>query len=114
MSYDAGFATISSTSSYYTTLGTTVDDDTYQVFIYAPFTYYYTGAPINPRFVSTALYTQSDRTFSQELRLLSHHSTRNRCVLDRAGVHGAVLPWSEFPELPRDPGTAVDILSGPG
>jgi outer membrane receptor protein involved in Fe transport len=73
-SYDAGFATISSTSSYYSTHGETTDDNTYQVFIFAPFTYYYTGNPVNPRFVSPAVYSHSDKSFSQEFRLVSHPS----------------------------------------
>jgi outer membrane receptor protein involved in Fe transport len=77
-SYDLGFATVSSTSSYYLTQGETIDDDTYQVFIYAPFTFYYTGSPINPRFVAPAEFTHSDKTFSQELRLVSHPSDGDR------------------------------------
>jgi len=71
-SYDAGFATVSSISSYYRTGGETFDDDTYQLFIYAPFSFYYTGSPINPRFISPAKYSDSDRAFSQEVRLVSH------------------------------------------
>lgn len=71
-SYDVGFATLSSTSSYYSTHGETIDDETYQVFIYEPFTAYYTGNPINPRFVSPGFLSHSDKTFSQEFRLVSH------------------------------------------
>lgn len=71
-SYDVGFATMSSISSYYSTHGETTDDETYQVFIFEPFTAYYTGNPINPRFVSPGFFSHSDRNFSQELRLVSH------------------------------------------
>ncbi len=77
-SYDAGFATVSSISSYYLTQSETVDDNTYQVFLYEPFTSYYTGNPINPRFVSPNVYTSSDKAYSQELRVVSHPSDGDR------------------------------------
>ncbi len=50
----------------------------FRCFIYAPFTYYYTGNPINPRFVSSGLLTHSDKTFSQEVRLVSHPAEGDR------------------------------------
>jgi iron complex outermembrane recepter protein len=71
LSYDIGFATLSSTSSYYDTGGITFDDDTYQVFAFTPYEVYYTGNPVNPRFVAVNEIADSDKTFSQEIRLVS-------------------------------------------
>lgn len=79
MSYDAGFATLSSTSSYFSTQGSTVVDNTY---IDAGFAVglnpllpavmaYYAGTPFNPRFVSPSVLGDSTDTFSQEVRLVS-------------------------------------------
>ena len=71
LSYDAGFATLSSTSSYSTTQGTTVTDDTYGQALYT-FSYpYYSGTPTNPRFVSPFEFDDSAHTFTQEVRLVS-------------------------------------------
>jgi iron complex outermembrane recepter protein len=75
LSYDAGFATLSSTSSYFTTTGSTLEDATYQLAsdgategAYLP---YYAGTPTNPRFVYDQLFTDKAHTFSQEIRLVS-------------------------------------------
>ena len=71
LSYDAGFATLSSTSSYYTTDGSTVTDDTYGQALYT-FSYpYYSGIPTNPRFVSPFEFDDSEHTFTEEVRLVS-------------------------------------------
>jgi iron complex outermembrane recepter protein len=78
LSYDVGFATLSATSSYSTTRGDTFDDDTYQVFTFSPFETYYTGNPVNPRFVAPNELTDLDKTFSQEIRLVSRASDTNR------------------------------------
>jgi iron complex outermembrane recepter protein len=78
LSYDAGFATVSSTSSYYTTHGETIDDDTYQVFTFTPFEVYYTGNPVNPRFVAVNDIVDEDSTFSQEIRLVSNRADGDR------------------------------------
>jgi iron complex outermembrane receptor protein len=75
LSYDVGFATLSSTSSYFTTTGSTLEDATYQLAsdghtegAYLP---YYAGTPTNPRFVYDQLFTDRAHTFSQEVRLVS-------------------------------------------
>jgi iron complex outermembrane recepter protein len=73
LSYDAGFATVSATSSYYTTSGTTVEDQTYNLAgvdggAYLP---YYAGIPTNPRFVFAQQFADSEHTFTQEIRLVS-------------------------------------------
>jgi iron complex outermembrane receptor protein len=73
LSYDAGFATLSSTSSYRTTTGQFIEDDTYNIGgvdggAYLP---YYAGNPVNPRFVYDYQFTDTERTFSQEVRLVS-------------------------------------------
>lgn len=71
LSYDAAFATLSSTSSYYDTRGAEIDDFTYHTFAFTPFEVYYTGNPVNPRFISPFDTADSDKTFSQEIRLVS-------------------------------------------
>jgi iron complex outermembrane recepter protein len=73
LSYDAGFATLSSTSSYRTTTGQFLEDDTYNIGgvdggAYLP---YYAGTPVNPRFVYDYQFDDSEHTFSQEVRLVS-------------------------------------------
>ena len=75
VSYDAGFATLSSTSSYFTTTGSTLEDATYQLAsdgaTEGAFLPYYAGVPTNPRFVYDQLFTDKAHTFSQEVRLVS-------------------------------------------
>jgi len=75
MSYDLGFATVSSTSSYQTTAGSLIQDETadYSAFGTPPgaFLPYYAGVPSNPRFVYPFLYTDHAESFSQELRIVS-------------------------------------------
>jgi len=73
LTYDAGFATLSSTSSIQTTTGHTLQDDTYALAgidggAYLP---YYAGVPTNPRFVYDQEFDDHARTFSQEVRLVS-------------------------------------------
>ena len=73
LSYDAGFATLSSTTSYRTTAGQFIEDDTYNIGgvdggAYLP---YYAGNPVNPRFVYDYQFSDRERTFSQEVRLVS-------------------------------------------
>ena len=70
LSYDAGFATVSSTSSYSTTTGSTVTDDSYY-FASVPFIAYYAGNPINPRYIELQDFTDRAHTFTQEVRLVS-------------------------------------------
>jgi iron complex outermembrane receptor protein len=72
LSYDAGFATLSSTSSYYQTSGLTQDEGTYGVGGYPYFNAYYSGNPLNPRFVYGQEFTDAAHTFTQEVRLVSN------------------------------------------
>jgi iron complex outermembrane recepter protein len=82
LSYDAGFATLSSTSSYYTTTGSVQQDQTYNLAGYydgAAFNYY-AGTPTNPRFVYDYFFADQQRTFTEEVRLVS--DTKKQNVLD--------------------------------
>jgi outer membrane receptor protein involved in Fe transport len=73
LSYDAGFATLSSTTSIQTTTGATLQDDTYALAGIANGAYvpYYAGVPTNPRFVYDQEFDDHAHTFSQEVRLVS-------------------------------------------
>jgi iron complex outermembrane receptor protein len=71
LSYDAGFATLSSTSSYLTTNGSTTGDGTYLDASFPTLLPYYAGLPVNPRWVLPDLFTDSAHTFTQEVRLVS-------------------------------------------
>jgi iron complex outermembrane receptor protein len=73
MSYDAGFATVSSTTSYFATSGDFFSSPVYGLMqpILLPYVNPYAGSPINPRWLSQFEYLDSERTFSQELRLVS-------------------------------------------
>ncbi|HUA23974.1 MAG TPA: TonB-dependent receptor [Steroidobacteraceae bacterium] len=72
LSYDAGFATVSSTTSYFQTGGNFESSPVYGLMqpILLPYVQPYAGAPINPRWVSQFEYLDSERTFSQELRMV--------------------------------------------
>jgi iron complex outermembrane receptor protein len=72
LSYDAGFATVSSTSSYFTTSGTQQIDGTYNIFGLPTFVGYYAGSPANPRFVYDDEFGDNAHTFTQEVRLVSN------------------------------------------
>ncbi|HZO23011.1 MAG TPA: TonB-dependent receptor plug domain-containing protein [Steroidobacteraceae bacterium] len=76
LSYDAGFATVASTSSYYTSTGSTLQDNTYSLAGLASGGYlpYYAGVPTNPRFIYDQTFTDRSHTFSQEVRLVSNTS----------------------------------------
>jgi iron complex outermembrane recepter protein len=76
LSYDAGFATLSSTSSYATTTGFSLSDGTYINGTATGFNdnNYYGGNPLNPRYVEPNLFTDTAHTFDQELRLVSKTS----------------------------------------
>jgi outer membrane receptor protein involved in Fe transport len=75
LSFDAGFATLSSTSSYFKTDGYVTTDATYGlVAINAEipgYAQYYAGSPLSPRYVQPNVYADNSRTFSQEIRLVS-------------------------------------------
>jgi len=72
-SYDLGFATVSSTSSYFETRAETYYDGTWSTLglpqAYLP---YYTGSPANPRFNSIQRFDDRNRVFTQEVRLVSN------------------------------------------
>lgn len=124
LSYNVGFATLSSTSSYYTTTGHVMEDNTYDLSgidsgAYLP---YYAGNPTNPRFVYDYLFADRAHTFTEEVRLVSNSSPENifDYVLgvfyekqERVGAWTIAIPGS--PEraalLPCAP--ACDILVGP-
>jgi iron complex outermembrane recepter protein len=72
VSYDAGFATVSSTSSYYTTNGTTADYSGYTLYRLPQYLGYYTGNPVSPRFTYPDTYADQAHTFTQEVRLVSN------------------------------------------
>jgi hypothetical protein len=69
-SYDAGFATLSSTTSIQTTTGHTLEDNTYDLAGIHDGAYlaYYAGIPANPRFVYDQEFNDHSHTFSQEVR----------------------------------------------
>jgi iron complex outermembrane recepter protein len=81
LSYDAGFATLSATSSYVTTSGSTMLDQTYGlvgVNVSVPgLVQYYAGTPINPRYVNPSYFQDSAHTFTQEVRLVSNTAPGN-------------------------------------
>jgi iron complex outermembrane recepter protein len=72
VSYDAGFATLSSTSSYFTTNGMQTLDATYGLAALPGFISYYAGTPTNPRFVNPDVFPDWEHTFTQEVRLVSN------------------------------------------
>jgi iron complex outermembrane recepter protein len=76
LSYDSGFATVSSTSSYYTTTGSTLQDNTYSLAGLSNGGYlpYYAGVPTNPRFVYDEVFSDRAHTFTEEVRLVSKTS----------------------------------------
>ncbi|HET6523123.1 TonB-dependent receptor [Sphingopyxis sp.] len=72
MSYDLGFADLSSTTTYYNTRGTTADQGVFFTFT-APAASipFFTGDPIFPRFLFTGVYGDRSKTLTQEFRLVS-------------------------------------------
>lgn len=71
LSFDAGFATLSSTTSYFKTVGLTQDEGTYNVAGYPGYGLYYAGTPLNPRFVYGQEFTDNEHAFTEEVRLVS-------------------------------------------
>jgi outer membrane receptor protein involved in Fe transport len=125
VSYDAGFATLSSTSSYYITSGGALQDNTYDLagIESGAFLPYYAGTPTNPRFIYAQQFSDHAHTFTEEVRLVSN--TNPDHIFDyvlgvfyekqaRVGAWTIAIPGS--PErsalLPCAP--ACDILAGPG
>lgn len=81
-SFDVGFATLSSTTSYTESAGENVVDNTYGTLalpdIYRP---YYTGNPANPRFMSVSNYADDTEIFTQEVRLVSQTESSLEYIL---------------------------------
>lgn len=69
-SYDLGFATLATTLSYGQTNGKVETDATVNL-LGSPYGYYYTGSPANPRAVIPVTNPDSERTYSEEVRLVS-------------------------------------------
>jgi outer membrane receptor protein involved in Fe transport len=78
LSYDAGFATLSATSTYSATKGFFNTDTNFLLFgllgSYVPF---YAGIPTNPRWINTNESLDDDHGFSQEVRLVSNTGPDN-------------------------------------
>ena len=75
LSYDLGFATVSTTTSYLDTKGRTLSDSTFGYLALPPVLHpYYLGNPINPRFIAQSERRDGDETFVQEIRLVSEAS----------------------------------------
>jgi outer membrane receptor protein involved in Fe transport len=123
LSFDAGFATVSSTSSYYTTSGSTLEDNTYSLGGLADGGYlpYYAGTPTSPRFVYDEIFTDAAHTFTEELRLVSKAGPDN--VIDyvvgafyenqvREGAWTIAIPG--VPERQVAQGCSATTLSCPG
>jgi len=125
LSYNVGFATLSSTSSYYTTSGSALQDNTYDLAglysgAYLP---YYAGTPTNPRFVYDQLFTDKAHTFTEEMRLVSTTGPDN--VFDyvlgvfyekqtRQGSWTIAVPGSPERAAETACAPACDILVAPG
>lgn len=72
LSYDMGFATLSTTTSFFKTHGEVYAETTLgTVALPAVFVPYYTGTPTNPRFNSVAEFADRSKSFTQEVRLVS-------------------------------------------
>lgn len=124
VSYDAGFATISSTSSYYTTSGSVIEDNTYDLAgidsgAYLP---YYAGTPTNPRFAYDYQFTDQAHTFTEELRLVSNTNPGNLFDYvvglfyerqERTGAWVIADPGSSERAAALPCAPACDILVGP-
>jgi len=69
-SYDLGFATLSTTLAYGKSKAETLNDSTVNL-LGSPYGYYYTGVPANPRTVIPVGNPDSDRSYTEEVRLVS-------------------------------------------
>lgn len=73
LSYDAGFATVSSTSSYFTTRGEAYYDATLGTAALPPaYVAYYVGNPVNPRYNAPEVFADHNNVFTQEVRMVSN------------------------------------------
>ncbi len=111
VSYDAGFATVSSTTAYGETSAVTGTDANVLI-LGLPSTYlpYYTGNPINPRYVATSNYTDTDHRFTQELRLVSKSGEHFDYVVGAFYEHDTrSLIWDIY-----EPGTTAQSVASGG
>jgi len=110
-SYDMGFATVSSTTTYGETWAVTGSDGNVLI-LGLPATYlpYYTGSPINPRYVATMTDSDSEHRLMQEIRLVSKAGEHFDYV---AGVYyehdSRRLIWDIY-----EPGTTAQTQAGGG
>src|SRR6266702_1048333 len=124
-SYDAGFATLSSTSSYYTTSGGAVQDNTYDLagIESGAFLPYYAGTPTNPRFIYAQLFSDHAHTFTEEVRLVSNTNPDHMFDYElgvfyekqaRVGGWTIAIPGSAERSALLPCAPACGILVGPG
>jgi iron complex outermembrane recepter protein len=110
-SYDMGFATVASTTAYAETWAVTGQDANVLI-LGLPSTYlpYYTGNPINPRYVATSNYTDTDHRFTQELRLVSKSGEHFDYVVGAFYEHDSRrLVWDIY-----EPGTTAQSIASGG
>ncbi len=110
-SYDAGFATISSTTTYGETWAVTGSDANVLI-LGLPATYlpYYTGNPINPRYVATMNDTDTEHRLTEEVRLVSKTGRHFDYVVGAFYEHDSRrLVWDIF-----EPGTTAQTIAAGG
>jgi len=121
LSYDAGFATLSSTTSYLDTEGAFRTDTNYLLMQPAlvAFVPYYAGLPINPRWINTNRTDDAAHNFSQEIRLVSETGPDKKFDYvvglfyqeqTRSGVFSNQSPGT--PERSAAQGCTVPVLLG--
>ncbi len=111
LSYDAGFATVSSTTTYGETAAVTGSDANIPI-LGLPATYlpYYTGSPINPRYVATMTDTDSEHRLTQEIRLVSKPGVNVDYVAGAYYEHDSrKLTWDIY-----EPGTTAQTAASGG
>ena len=110
-SYDAGFATFSSTTSFGETSAVT-GSDANALILGLPATYlpYYTGNPINPRYVATMNDSDSEHRFTEEVRLVSKPGDKLDYVVGTFYEHDTrKLVWDIY-----EPGTTAQTQASGG
>jgi outer membrane receptor protein involved in Fe transport len=108
VSYDAGFATVSSTTTYGETSAVT-GSDANTLILGLPATYlpYYTGNPINPRYVASMTDTDSEHRFTEEVRLVSKSGKTVDYVVGAFYEHDSRrLIWDIY-----EPGTTAQTIA---
>ena len=111
LSYDAGFATISSTTAYGETSAVT-GTDANALILGLPATYlpYYTGTPINPRYVATMNDIDTEHRLTEEVRLVSKAGRHFDYVAGVFYEHDSrSLVWDIF-----EPGTTAQTIAAGG